>query len=148
MTAQEPSQDKRPLVVRVFSFSYKKGIPADESGNGGGYVFDCRSTHNPGRYEPYKALTGLDAPVIEFLEKDGEILDFLECVYRLADVHVQRYIDRGFTDLMFSFGCTGGQHRSVYSAQHLAEYLHHKFGIEVRLLHREQNIAQEFPAQQ
>lgn len=133
---------KGPLRVRVFSFSYRKGIPADESGNGGGYVFDCRSTHNPGRYEPYKKLTGLDEPVIRFLEDDGEILTFLESVYKLADAHVQRYIDRGFTDLMFSFGCTGGQHRSVYSAQHLAEHIHNKYGIEVHVCHREQGIEQ------
>ncbi len=133
--------EKPSLVVRVFSFSYKKGIPADESGNGGGYVFDCRSTHNPGRYEPYKKLTGLDAPVIKFLEDDGEILTFLESVYRLADAHVERYLQRGFTDLMFSFGCTGGQHRSVYSAEHLASHLHEKYGITVRLQHREQGIS-------
>lgn len=137
---------KGPLVVKVFSFSFHKGIPEDESGNGGGYVFDCRSTHNPGRYEPYKKLTGLDEPVIRFLEDDGEILTFLESVYKLADAHVQRYIQRGFTSLMFSFGCTGGQHRSVYSAQHLAEHIHNKFGIEVRLEHREQKIKQVLPA--
>ncbi len=131
-----------PLVVKVFSFSYGKGIPEDESGNGGGYVFDCRSTHNPGRYEPYKQLTGLDEPVIRFLEDDGEILTFLDSVYKLADAHVRRYIQRGFTSLMFCFGCTGGQHRSVYSAQHLAEHIHQKFGIEVRICHREQNIKQ------
>ena len=131
-----------PLVVRVLSFSFRKGIPEDESGNGGGYVFDCRSTHNPGRYEPYKKLTGLDEPVIRFLEDDGEILTFLDSVYKLADAHVARYMQRGFTDLMFSFGCTGGQHRSVYSAQHLAEHLNQKFGIEVRVVHREQNISQ------
>ena len=131
-----------PLVVRVFSFSFAKGIPEDESGNGGGYVFDCRSTHNPGRYEPYKKLTGLDEPVIRFLEDDGEILTFLDSVYKLADAHVRRYIQRGFTSLMFCFGCTGGQHRSVYSAQHLAEHIHEKFGIEVRICHREQNITQ------
>ena len=131
-----------PLVVRVFSFSYGKGIPEDESGNGGGYVFDCRSTHNPGRYEPYKKLTGLDEPVIRFLEDDGEILTFLDSVYKLADAHVRRYIQRGFTSLMFCFGCTGGQHRSVYSAQHLAEHIHEKFGIEVRICHREQGITQ------
>ena len=135
-----------PLVVKVFSFSYRKGIPDDESGNGGGYVFDCRSTHNPGRYEPYKQLTGLDEPVIRFLEDDGEILTFLDSVYKLADAHVRRYIQRGFTSLMFSFGCTGGQHRSVYSAQHLAEHLHAKFGIEVRICHREQHISQVLPA--
>ena len=138
---------KGPLRVRVFSFSYRKGIPADESGNGGGYVFDCRSTHNPGRYEPYKKITGLDEPVIRFLEDDGEILTFLESVYKLADAHVQRYIDRGFTDLMFSFGCTGGQHRSVYSAQHLAEHIHNKYGIEVHVCHREQGIEQTLEAE-
>ena len=138
---------KGPLRFRVFSFSYRKGIPADESGNGGGYVFDCRSTHNPGRYEPYKKLTGLDEPVIRFLEDDGEILTFLESVYKLADAHVQRYIDRGFTDLMFSFGCTGGQHRSVYSAQHLAEHIHNKYGIEVHVCHREQGIEQTLEAE-
>lgn len=131
---------KGPLVVRVFSFSFRNGIPEDESGNGGGYVFDCRGTHNPGRYEPYKKLTGLDEPVIRFLEDDGEILAFLDSVYKLADAHVDRYMQRGFTDLMFSFGCTGGQHRSVYSAQHLAEHIHGKFGIEVRICHREQDI--------
>ncbi len=133
------------LTVRVFSFSFKRGIPEDESGNGGGYVFDCRSTHNPGRYEPYKQLTGLDAPVIKFLEDDGEITTFLDSVYRLADAHVERYLQRGFTDLMFSFGCTGGQHRSVYSAQHLAEHLNRKYGVEVILTHREQGIRQVLP---
>ena len=137
---------KGPLVVRVFSFSFKKGIPEDTSGNGGGYVFDCRSTHNPGRYEPYKNLTGLDEPVIRFLEDDGEILTFLDSIYKLADAHVQRYLQRGFTNLMFCFGCTGGQHRSVYSAQHLAEHIHNKFGIEVHVCHREQGISNIFPA--
>ncbi len=139
------SQPAKALRVRVFSFSYKRGIPEDTSGNGGGYVFDCRSTHNPGRYEPYKQLTGLDAPVVKFLEDDGEILTFLESVYRLADAHVERYLQRGFTDLMFSFGCTGGQHRSVYCAQHLAEHLHRKYGIAVDLTHREQGISTKFP---
>ncbi len=133
---------KGALVVKVFSFSFKKGIPTDDSGNGGGYVFDCRSTHNPGRYEPYKRINGLTEPVIRFLEDDGEILDFLQPVYQLADHHVHRYIQRGFTSLMFCFGCTGGQHRSVYSAQHLAEHIHNKFGIEVRIVHREQGIEQ------
>lgn len=137
---------KGPLKVTVYSFSYHKGIPADESGNGGGYVFDCRSTHNPGRYEPYKKLTGLDEPVIRFLEDDGEILEFLNHVYALADKHVARYVQRGFTHLMFCFGCTGGQHRSVYSAQHLARHIHERFGIEVRVVHREQHISQTFAA--
>ncbi len=129
------------LCVRIFSFSYKKGIPQDVSGNGGGYVFDCRGTHNPGRYERYKHMTGLDDDVKKFLEDDGEILRFLDHVYQLADAHVQRYVERGFTSLMFSFGCTGGQHRSVYSAQHLAEHIHQRFPqVEVRLCHREQGI--------
>lgn len=139
-------EGKGELKVRIFSFSYKKGIPTDNSGNGGGYVFDCRSTHNPGRYEPYKKLTGLDTPVIEFLENDGEILVFLDSVYKLADAHVERYMQRGFTSLMFSFGCTGGQHRSVYSAQHLAEHLNEKYGIEVDITHREQCIHAVLPA--
>jgi len=142
---RQPVSSPSHLVVRIFSFSYKNGIPADESGNGGGYVFDCRATHNPGRYEQYKELTGLDLPVIRFLEDDGEILRFLQPVYQLADAHVQRYIDRGFTSLMFSFGCTGGQHRSVYSAQHLAEHIHQQFpGVEVRLCHREQGVSTTF----
>lgn len=136
---------KGPLTVRVWSFSFKKGIPEDPSGNGGGYVFDCRSTHNPGRYEPYKKLTGLDEPVIRFLEDDGEILTFLDSVYDLADHHVERYIQRGFTSLMFCFGCTGGQHRSVYSAQHLAEHLNKKYGVRVEICHREQNITATLP---
>ena len=139
-------EGKGKLVVRVYSFSYKKGIPEDNSGNGGGYVFDCRSTHNPGRYEPYKKITGLEEPVIRFLEDDGEILEFLKPVYQLADHHVERFMQRGFTNLMFCFGCTGGQHRSVYSAQHLAEHLNKKFGIEVHICHREQNIRQILPA--
>lgn len=91
-------------------------------------------------------MTGLDEPVIRFLEDDGEILTFLESVYKLADHHVARYIQRGFTSLMFSFGCTGGQHRSVYSAQHLAEHLHDKFGVKVIVCHREQGIEQVFEA--
>ena len=138
--------NKGQLKVRVFSFSYKKDIPADTSGNGGGYVFDCRATHNPGRYEPYKKLTGLDQPVIDFLENDGEITTFLDNIYKLADAHVERYMERGFTSLMFSFGCTGGQHRSVYSAQHLAEHINEKYGIEVSITHREQNIVKVLPA--
>ena len=138
--------NKGSLIVRVFSFSFHKGIPEDTSGNGGGYVFDCRSNRNPGRYEPYKNLTGLDEPVIRFLEDDGEILIYLESVYKLADKHVERYIERGFTDLMFSFGCTGGQHRSVYGAEHLARHISEKYGVEVHICHREQNITTVLPA--
>jgi hypothetical protein len=135
---------KRTLTVRVMSFAYKKGIPDDTTGNGGGYVFDCRAVNNPGKYERYKPFTGLDEPVIKFLEDDGEIKTFLEHCYALVDATVKRYIDRGFTNLMVSFGCTGGQHRSVYSAQHLAERLNEKFNVKVELTHREQNIQQTF----
>ena len=133
-------RNKRKLTVRVMSFSYRKGIPEDPSGNGGGYVFDCRSIHNPGKYEQYKQLTGMDLPVIRFLEEDGEILTFLQHVDALVDQHVHRFLERGFTHLTICFGCTGGQHRSVYSAQHVAEHLHRKFGIRVELIHREQHI--------
>ena len=117
------------LVVTIYSFSFKRGIPADESGNGGGYVFDCRSTHNPGKYDEYKALTGLDQPVIDFLEKDGEILTFLNSVYALVDHHVERFLERGFDHLQVAFGCTGGQHRSVYCAEHLAQHLKEKYNV-------------------
>ena len=129
------------MLVTIYSFSYKKGIPVDESGNGGGYVFDCRSTHNPGKYEQYKTLTGLDQPVIDFLEQDGEILSFLESVYKLVDHHVARFLERGFTNLQVSFGCTGGQHRSVYCAEHLATHLKDKFDIQIQLIHRERGIS-------
>ena len=128
------------LSVTIYSFSYKRGIPVDESGNGGGYVFDCRSTHNPGKYDEYKHLTGLDAPVIDFLEKDGEILTFLESVYALVDHHTARFLERGFEHMQVSFGCTGGQHRSVYCAEHLAMHLKAKFDVRVRLIHRERGI--------
>lgn len=132
--------NRRKLTVQVTSFSYKKGIPEDPSGNGGGYVFDCRAIHNPGKYDAYKQLTGRDEPVIRFLEEDGEILTFLEHVYALTDTHVQRFLERGFTHLSIHFGCTGGQHRSVYAAEHTARHIHEKFGIKVELIHREQNI--------
>ena len=128
------------LVVTIYSFSFKHGIPADESGNGGGYVFDCRSTHNPGKYDEYKALTGLDQPVIDFLEKDGEILTFLNSVYALVDHHTERFIERGFDHLQVAFGCTGGQHRSVYCAEHLAQHLKEKFNVQIELIHRERGI--------
>jgi len=131
---------RKPLVVKVYSFSFKKGIPADDSGNGGGFVFDCRAVNNPGKYERYNHVTGMDEPVIKFLEDDGEIFPFLDAAYRLVDASVKRYKDRGFTSLMVSFGCTGGQHRSVYAAEKMAEHINEKFGVEVRLIHREQNV--------
>ena len=131
---------KDGLTITIYSFSFKRGIPADTSGNGGGYVFDCRSTHNPGKYEEYKTQTGLDQPVIDFLEKDGEILTFLNSVYALVDHHVERFLERGFNHLQVSFGCTGGQHRSVYCAEHLASHLKDKYPVRIHLIHREQGI--------
>ncbi len=135
---------KRALTVRVMSFAYKKGIPNDASGNGGGFVFDCRAVNNPGKYDRYKPYIGLDQPVIKFLEDDGEILTYLEHAYSLVDASVKRYIERGFTNLMVCFGCTGGQHRSVYCAQHMAEHINKTFNVKVELIHREQNIEQVF----
>ena len=138
--AAEKADDGK-LEVKVYSFSFKKGVPYDPTGNGGGYVFDCRSIHNPGRYEPYKKLTGRDEPVIRFLEEDGEIIGFLDHVYGVTDPHVETYMRRGFTSLMVSFGCTGGQHRSVYCAEHLARHLASRYpDIRVRLIHREQGV--------
>lgn len=138
---REFSADDGRLTVKVSSFSYHKGLPLDLSGNGGGYVFDCRSIHNPGRYEPYKKLTGRDEPVIRFLEDDGEVFGFLEHVYGVVDPHVETYSRRGFSSLMVSFGCTGGQHRSVYCAESLARHLRSKYpDIHIVLSHREQNM--------
>ena len=137
----EPECGMQGLEVKIYSFSFKKGVPQDMSGNGGGYVFDCRSIHNPGRYEPYKKLTGMDEPVIRFLEDDGEIIGYLDHVYGVVDPHVETYRKRGFTHLMVSFGCTGGQHRSVYCAEHLASHLAGKYpDVRVRLIHREQGV--------
>lgn len=135
-----PHEEETELTVRITSFSYKKGIPDDLSGNGGGFVFDCRAIHNPGRYAEYKQLTGMDEPVIAFLDKEEAMQDFLTHVYGIVDYSVEKYLSRGFTHLMVSFGCTGGQHRSVYSAEHLAEHLHAKYGVRIILEHREQNV--------
>jgi aminoglycoside/choline kinase family phosphotransferase len=136
--------DEKKLEVRIYSFAYKKGIPNDITGNGGGYVFDCRGINNPGKYEHFFHFTGLDKEVKDFLEEDGGVTKFLKNVYDLADAHVQRYIERKFTNLMFSFGCTGGQHRSVYCAEHLAEHIAQKYDVRVFLYHRELSIEKEF----
>lgn len=128
------------LTVTVSSFSYKRGYPEDKSGNGGGFVFDCRAIHNPGRYDEYKQLTGMDAPVKRFLEDDGEIMPFIEHVKGLVGPSVDKYVKRGFKSLCVSFGCTGGQHRSVYSAEAIAEWLSKRKDVRVHLIHREQNV--------
>jgi aminoglycoside/choline kinase family phosphotransferase len=125
------------LVVRIFSFSFHRGLPRDESGNGGGFIFDGRSLPNPGREERFKALTGRDAPVIEFLNQQESVHQFLASVMSLVDSSVSSYQQRGFKHLMVSFGCTGGQHRSVYLAEQLAKHLLGRSGVEVVVRHRE-----------
>ena len=128
--------DSQELVVDVLSFSYRRGIPVDYSGNGGGFVFDCRAIHNPGRYEPYKKLCGMDEPVIKFLEEESEISAFLDNAYALVDNMVDTYKRRGFTHIQVCCGCTGGQHRSVYSAEHIARHIAEKFGVKVVVTHK------------
>ena len=137
--SQNPDEDK--LTVTIQSFSYKKGYPKDTSGNGGGFIFDCRWMANPGRYAEYKAYTGLDDCVITFLREHKECDEFIDKAYDIVIKAVRRYVERGFTSLQIGFGCTGGQHRSVYCAEGLA----HKIAednpdVRVRLIHREQNI--------
>lgn len=123
------------LTVTINSFSYKKGIPADVSENGGGFVFDCRGILNPGRFDEYKTQSGLDKPVKDFLEQQTEMLTFLNSIYNIVDISVSEYIKRGFKSLMINFGCTGGQHRSVYAAEALARHLKNKFKVKVQLTH-------------
>ena len=131
---------KAQLHVRISSFSYKKGLPVDPSGNGGGFIFDCRAVHNPGRYEAYKQLTGKDQEVADFLESKSEMPGFLFHVFALVDQSVTTYLDRGFSHLSVNFGCTGGQHRSVYAAEKLAAHLKANFPVNVMLSHREQDF--------
>lgn len=128
------------LTVSINSFSYKRALPVDNSGNGGGFIFDCRAIHNPGRYDEYKSLTGKDKEVIQFLDKEPEMKDFLNNVFALIDRSVQKYIERDFSHLMVNFGCTGGQHRSVYSAENLAKHLSEKFDVNINLKHIEQEL--------
>jgi hypothetical protein len=134
---------EKPLVIEVNSFSFRRGIPKEESGNGGGFVFDCRGLHNPGRYEPYKHLTGLDKPVIEFLETQSQVKEFLEHVWQAVDLTVESYLERDFEHLQINFGCTGGQHRSVYCAEETAKHLKEKYNAKVTLRHIEQELAEK-----
>ncbi len=133
-------RDKGQLVLDVFSFSYHRGIPDDYSGNGGGFVFDCRAIHNPGRYEPYKKLNGMDEEVMRFLEEKSDVAAFLDNVYSLVDKMVEEYLERGFSHIQLCFGCTGGQHRSVYCAEHAASHVAHKYGIRINVNHIMQNV--------
>jgi len=126
------------LTVRIFSFSFHRGgLPSDESGNGGGFVFDTRSVPNPGREERFKSLTGKDEPVIDYLNQQESAREFLRHAISLVDSSVSSYQQRGFKNLMISFGCTGGQHRSVYFAEQLAKHLCEKNGVQVVVRHLE-----------
>jgi hypothetical protein len=125
------------LVVRIVSFSFHRGLLKDDSGNGGGFVFDGRSLPNPGREERFKVLTGKDAPVIDYLNQQESVHQFLASVMSLVDASIANYQQRGFKHLMVSFGCTGGQHRSVYLAEQLAKHLNNRSGVEIVVQHRE-----------
>ncbi|MCG7856243.1 phosphotransferase [Flavihumibacter sediminis] len=129
------ADESTPLVVRIHSFSYKKGIPHDPTENGGGFVFDCRGILNPGRIAEYKTQTGRDKAVRDYLEQRTVMPDYLNSVFDLVDITVTDYIKRGFESLQVNFGCTGGQHRSVYAAEALARHLKNKFGVRIELRH-------------
>jgi aminoglycoside/choline kinase family phosphotransferase len=133
----EPPQanEQTPLVVEINSFSYKKGIPADAGPNGGGFVFDMRGILNPGRFDEYKTLSGKDKEVQDFLEQRTKMNEFLNSVWDLVDITVEEYLRRGFDRLMINFGCTGGQHRSVYAAEQTARHLRNKYKLEVKACH-------------
>lgn len=138
----EPVPDNyNGLTVTVYSFSYRKDIPTDPA-NGGGFVFDCRGQHNPGRYPEYKMLTGRDKPVVDFLKANSTIDEFLAQAVSIVAPTIETYQRRGFQNLMVSFGCTGGQHRSVYCAQNFAEQISKTYKIRVKLIHREQGITE------
>lgn len=140
-TLRQQASDPPPgLTVHVGSFSYKHGYPEDVAGHGGGYVFDLRAIHNPGRYAEYTELCGLDTEVVDFLENVPEVERFWDHVRGLVEMQVDTYLKRGFNSLSVQFGCTGGQHRSVYFAERLGRYLreHHR-GLNVIVAHRERN---------
>ena len=129
---------KSTLTVSIYSFSYKRSIPVDENGNGGGFVFDCRALPNPGRFEEFRKFTGKDQPVIDYLKKESAVSEFLGNAFSLVDQSVKAYTSRDFEHLMVAFGCTGGQHRSVYCAEELAKYLESNFKVNINLSHIEQ----------
>lgn len=126
------------LLIKVGSFSYKKSIPEDASGNGGGFVFDCRGIFNPGRLAEYKYASGKDKSVIDFLEQQTRMNEFLNSAFDVVDITVEEYIKRDFSSLMISFGCTGGQHRSVYAAEQMARHLRNKYNANVEVVHHNQ----------
>jgi len=134
-----PESGYSKLRITINSFSYRKSLPRDHSGNGGGHVFDCRALPNPGRYEEYKQLTGRDTKVIDYLRDKKEVAQFLDSVKTIVSQSIESYQSMGFTNLMVSFGCTGGQHRSVYCAEKLNELLKEQFQLETVLVHKELN---------
>ena len=127
--------EKTPLVVSINSFSYKKGLPNDATENGGGFIFDMRGILNPGRFDDYKELSGLDKPVQDFLEQKTKMNTFLNSVWDLIDITVENYLERGFDSLQINFGCTGGQHRSVFAAEQTARHLKNKYKVKLELEH-------------
>jgi aminoglycoside/choline kinase family phosphotransferase len=129
------ANEQTPLVVKINSFSYKKGIPVDGSGHGGGFVFDCRGLFNPGRIDEFKTMHGRDKKVMDFIEQQTKMSEFLNSVFDIVDISVEDYIRRNKVSLMVSFGCTGGQHRSVYAADALARHLKNKFKVKIELKH-------------
>jgi RNase adaptor protein for sRNA GlmZ degradation len=134
---QTPATKTEKLTVRIFSFSFRRGLPQDETGHGGGFIFDSRSLPNPGREERFKAFTGKDLPVIDYLDQQECVHEFLSSAISLVDSSVSNYQSRGFGNLMVSFGCTGGQHRSVYLAEQLAKHLRGRNGVDVVVRHLE-----------
>jgi P-loop ATPase protein family/Phosphotransferase enzyme family len=136
----EPPQanEQTPLLIHINSFSYRTGIPNDESENGGGFVFDMRGILNPGRFDEYKKLSGKDKPVQDFLEQRTKMNEFLNSVWDLVDITVETYLKRDFSSLMINFGCTGGQHRSVYAAEQTTRHLKNKYKVKVVLTHTNQ----------
>jgi aminoglycoside/choline kinase family phosphotransferase len=129
------AHEKTPLQVEINSFSYKRGIPVDASDNGGGFVFDMRGILNPGRLEAYKYLTGKDKPVMDFLEQGTRMNEMLNGVWDIIDINVETYLKRDFDHLQINFGCTGGQHRSVYAAEQTARHLRNKYNLRVKVNH-------------
>jgi RNase adaptor protein for sRNA GlmZ degradation len=128
-----------PLHISLTSFSYRKGIPEDSSENGGGFVFDCRALPNPGREEAYKKKTGLDKEVVDLLGGSMEVSDFLLAVQSVLMISVDNYLERSFTSLTVGFGCTGGQHRSVYCTEKTARWLSQTYAgkVQVSVSHRD-----------
>jgi aminoglycoside/choline kinase family phosphotransferase len=136
-TLKEYDIKQSEFTVSINSFSYKSGIPQDITGNGGGFVFDCRALPNPGRYSEFSQFTGKDKPVIDFLKKEEEVIKFIDDTYSIVEASIKNYKERNFTDLMVNFGCTGGRHRSVYFAEEIAKRIKKDFNIKIKLRHTE-----------